>query len=110
MTAHASAHRQELPAGASDYLADRLDGARDLYLVALALGERGAGTSVFGQMIREARIHFAAVIEEGKVAGLDSSAISEMLSHPDPGASIRPELRGRVEQLLGEARPRRAGG
>jgi hypothetical protein len=107
MTDHASVHRQEPPAGTRDYLADRLDGARDLYLVALALGERGAGPSVFGRMIREARIHFAAVIEEGKVAGLDSSAISEMLSHPDMGASIRPELWGRVEQLLSEARPRR---
>ena len=61
-------------------------------------------------MIREARIHFAAVIEEGKVAGLDSGAISGMLSHPDMGASIRPALWGRVQELLSEARPRRTEG
>lgn len=103
-------HASGLPPGTADYLADRLDGARDLYLVALALGERGVGATVFGQMIREARIHFAAVIEEGRVAGLDSGAISEMLGQPDLAASIRPELWGRVEQLLSEARPRRTEG
>lgn len=107
MTGRANAQTQALPAGAREYLAGRLDGARDLYLVALALGERGVGASVFGQMIREARIHFAAVIEEGKVAGLDAGAIAEMLSQPDMGANIRPEVWGRVEQLLNEARPRR---
>ena len=37
--------------GARDYLADRLDGARDLYLLALALGTRGDGAALFGRMI-----------------------------------------------------------
>ena len=52
-------HRlRELPAETRDYLAHRLDGARDLYLLALALGERNDDTALFGRMIREARIHF----------------------------------------------------
>jgi hypothetical protein len=28
---------------------------------------------VYGRMIREARIHFAAVIEEARIAGLDTA-------------------------------------
>ena len=54
----------EPPPQTSDYLGHRLDGARDLYLLALALGDRPDGSPLFGRMIREARIHFAAVIEE----------------------------------------------
>jgi hypothetical protein len=108
MADHASTDPVELPPGARQYLGDRLDGARDLYLVALALGERGLGASMFGHMIREARIHFASVIEEARVAGLDAGAISGMLSQHDMGPSIRPELRDRVQELLNEARPRRA--
>ena len=84
------------------YLATRLDGARDLYLLALALGERENETSVFGRMIREARIHFAAVIEEGKIAGLETSEIAEMLGKrtQELADSIRPTLWERVEQLI----------
>ena len=47
-------------------LSERLDGARDLYLLALALGERREGFEPFGRMIREARIHFEEVIEYGQ--------------------------------------------
>ena len=67
---------RELPPETRDYLAHRLDGARDLYLLALALGERDDDTALFGRMIREARIHFAAVIEEARIAGLDTGAIA----------------------------------
>ena len=87
----------------SDYLGHRLDGARDLYLLALALGDRPDGSPLFGRMIREARIHFAAVIEEARIAGLDTNAIAAMLGRlsSELGDSIRPELWARVEQLLG---------
>jgi hypothetical protein len=102
---------RDLP-GARDYLAQRLDGARDLYLLALALGDRPDGSAMFGRMIREARIHFAAVIEEARIAGLDTGAIAVMLGkqNAELGDSIRPELWARVEQLLAEraARTRRA--
>jgi hypothetical protein len=95
---------KELPAEARDYLAQRLDGARDLYLLALALGERDDGPSLFGRMIREARIHFAAVIEEARIAGLDTSTIAVMLGklNIELADGIRPELWARVEQLLAE--------
>ena len=95
---------KELPPKTQDYLAQRLDGARDLYLLALALGERPAGSALFGRMIREARIHFAAVIEEARIAGLDTSAIAMMLGklNIELADSIRPELWARVEQLLAE--------
>lgn len=85
-----------------DYLSRRLDGARDLYLLALALGERGDKSGLLGRMIREARIHFAAVIEECKIAGLDTSAIAVMLGKmtQELDDSIRPELWQRVEQLV----------
>ena len=88
----------------SEYLAHRLDGARDLYLLALALGERSDGSPLFGRMIREARIHFAAVIEEARIAGLDTKAIASMLGRlsSELDDSIRPELWARVEQLLAE--------
>jgi hypothetical protein len=95
---------RELPAETRDYLAHRLDGARDLYLLALALGERDDGPALFGRMIREARIHFAAVIEEARIAGLDTGAIAKMLGKVkiELADSIRPELWARVEQLLAE--------
>jgi hypothetical protein len=95
---------KELPPKTQDYLAQRLDGARDLYLLALALGERPAGSALFGRMIREARIHFAAVIEEARIAGLDTAAIAMMLGELNikVADSIRPELWKRVEQLLAE--------
>jgi len=77
---------------AREYLASRLDGARDLYLLALALGVRGDGATLFGRMIREARIHFTAVIEECRLAGLDTSAIAVMLGKMNEELvdSIRP--------------------
>ncbi len=95
---------RELLPEARDYLANRLDGARDLYLLALALGDRPDGSPLFGRMIREARIHFAAVIEEARIAGLDTGAIAAMLGklNIELGDSIRPELWARVEQLLAE--------
>jgi hypothetical protein len=92
-----------LPAEAREYLAHRLDGARDLYLLALALGDRRAGFAPFGRMIREARIHFAAIIEEARIAGLDTGAIAEVLGQSNIERSIRPDLWARVEQLLTEA-------
>jgi hypothetical protein len=104
-------HSREEPVSETRrYLAQRLDGARDLYLLALALGERNDGLVHFGRMIREARIHFAAVIEEVRIAGLDTSAIAAMLgkSHLELADSIRPDLRARVEQLLSEAASERA--
>jgi hypothetical protein len=101
---------RELPPETRSYLAQRLDGARDLYLLALALalGERPDG-SMFGRMIREARIHFAAVIEEARIAGLDTGAIAVMLGklNIELADSIRPELWVRVEQLLAERAARR---
>jgi hypothetical protein len=85
-----------------EYLTQRLDGARDLYLLALALGRRDADSPVFGSLIREARIHFAAVIEEGRIAGLDTPTIADMLGKQSRELvdSIRPEILQRVEQLV----------
>jgi hypothetical protein len=98
-----------LPPDAQEYLAQRLDGARDLYLLALALGDRPDGSPLFGRMIREARIHFAAVIEEARIAGLDTGAIAVMLGkmNIELADSIRPELWARVEQLLAERAARK---
>ena len=100
---------KELPTGTRDYLGHRLDGARDLYLLALALGDRPGGSALFGRMIREARIHFAAVIEEARIAGLDTSAIAALLSRKniELADSIRPELWAGVEKLLAERAARR---
>jgi len=94
--------RERLPADARRYLAHRLDGARDLYLLALALGARGDGATLFGRMIREARIHFTAVIEECRIAGLDTSAIATMLGQMNKELvdSIRPEIWERLEHLM----------
>jgi hypothetical protein len=63
-----------------------------LYLLALALGQRGDKAGVFGRMIQEARIYFAAVLEECRIAGLDTSAIAEMLGkmNTELDDSIRP--------------------
>ena len=50
-------------------------------------------------MIREARIHFPAVIEEARIAWLDTSAIAVMLGklNIELADGIRPELWARVE-------------
>jgi hypothetical protein len=95
---------------AREYLAERLEGARDCYLVARPPGPRdnGSGGAQFGRMIREARIHFAAVIEEARMARLDTSAIAGMLAERDVSDSIRPELKTRVEELFSRG-GRRAG-
>lgn len=93
----------DLPPETQRYLAQRLDGARDLYLLALALGTRDDGASHFGRIIREARIHFVAVIEEARIAGLDTNEIGAMLAKTNVEDGVRPELRARVEQLLAEA-------
>ena len=84
-----------------DYLTKRLDGARDLYLLALALGRRDEDLTVFGSMIREARIHFSAVLEECRIAGLETTEIAAMLGKlsRELDDSIRPEIWSRVEQL-----------
>jgi len=94
---------EDLPPGSRDYLAQRLDGARDLYLLALALGARHGGLASFGRMIREARIHFASIIEEARVGGLDTGDIAGMLGQSNIELSIRPDLWARVQQLLAEA-------
>ena len=86
------------------YLAQRLDGARDLYLLALAVGERSSGPSPFGTMIQEARIHFENVIVEARMAGLDTTDISDVLGRQTEVLdSLKPEIRDR----LGLAHPRR---
>src|SRR6185295_16080528 len=92
----------DLPPEARNYLAHRLDGARDLYLLALALGARPQGAAPFGRLIREARIHFAAVIEEARIAGLDPGAIAGMLGKASSELtdSMGPALWARGEQLL----------
>ena len=98
-------------AGARDYLADRLDGARDLYLLALALGARRDGTTLFGRMILEARIHFTAVIEECRIAGLDTSVIALILGKENKELvdSIRPEMWKQLEQVIAQRVRARAG-
>ena len=102
MTGSTIASAREFPADTTGYLALRLDGARDLYLLALALGGRTEGSAPFGRMIREARIHFAAVIEEARIAGLDTSAIAGVLGRYELADGIRPELWARLEQILAE--------
>lgn len=90
-----------------DFLARRLDAARDLYLLALGLGERGPHQ--FGSLIIEARLHFINVIEEARAAGLDTIDIQNLLANHniDVWDTIRPELRERLEGLLREvANPR----
>ena len=101
-----------VPSEAREYLADRLDGARDLYLLALALGVRGEPATVGGRMIREARIHFTAVIEECRIAGLDTSVIAVMLGklNEELVDSIRPEIWEHLEQLIARRRRGRPAG
>jgi hypothetical protein len=86
----------------NEYLAQRLDGARDLYLLALAVGERGEGPNDFGSLIREARIHFVSVLEEARIAGLDIRDIQDMLvTHSaELMDTVRPDLRERLEDLM----------
>jgi hypothetical protein len=93
-----------VPQQARAYLAQRLDGARDLYLLALALGTRGDEAPLFGRMIREARIHFGGVIEECRMAGLDTTAIAVMLGQMNEELvdSIRPEIWDHLEQLIAQ--------
>jgi len=83
-----------------EFLAQRLDAARDLYLLALALGERGPYQ--FGSLIQEARLHFIYVIEEARMAGLDTIDIQNMLAtqSDDLVDTIRPDLRERLDELL----------
>ena len=83
-----------------DFLQQRLDAARDLYLLALAIGERGEHQ--FGALIQEARLHFIGVIEEARIAGLDTIDIQNMLAghNVDLEHAIRPELRERLDELL----------
>ncbi len=111
MTDHPDFAPERLPYGAREYLGDRLDGARDLYLLALALGARGDRATLFGRMIREARIHFTAVIEECRIAGLDTSAIAAMLGQMNKELvdSIRPEIWEQLEQLIAQRARGRAG-
>ena len=96
-----------IPDRTAAYLAQRLDAARDLYLLALALGERGSNQ--FGTLIQEARLHFINVIEEARVAGLDTIDIQNMLAthDVDPDDTIRPDLKERLDELLrAHANPR----
>jgi hypothetical protein len=89
-----------IPDQTADFLAQRLDAARDLYLLALALGERGPDQ--FGTLIQEARLHFVNVIEEARVAGLDTIDIQNVLAthSQDLLDTIRPDLRERLDELL----------
>ncbi|HTJ22302.1 MAG TPA: hypothetical protein VL383_07895 [Gemmatimonadaceae bacterium] len=89
-----------IPEQTHDFLAQRLDAARDLYLLALALGERG--DNHFGTLIQEAKLHFINVIEEARSAGLDTIDIQNMLANHDLRLddTIRPELRERLDELL----------
>jgi len=105
-TTHSTEKRP--PLGARTYLADRLDGARDLYLLALALGARGDGASLFGRMILESRIHFTAVIEECRIAGLDTSALALILGKENRELvdSIRPEMWKHLEKVIADHRAR----
>ena len=104
MTERTHSARERLRHDAREYLAHRLDGARDLYLLALALGARGDGATLFGRMIQEARIHFAAVIEECRIAGLDTSSIAVMLGKMNKELvdSIRPEIWEHLEKLMAQ--------
>jgi len=83
-----------------EFLAQRLDAARDLYLLAVALGERGPHQ--FGRLIQEARLHFIYVIEEARVAGLDTIDIQNMLARQgiDLVDTIRPDLLERLNEML----------
>lgn len=89
-----------IPEQTVEFLAQRLDAARDLYLLALAIGDRGHHE--FGTLIQEARLHFIQVIEEARIAGLDTIDIQNMLAthSMDLDDTIRPDLRERLDELL----------
>jgi hypothetical protein len=107
---------RRMPGDSRDYLSRRLDGARDLYLLALALGVREDGRDgqdgqeghdpdgrgFPGRMILEARIHFASVIEECRIAGLEIGDLQRMLGtmNRELVDSIRPEIWEHLTQLL----------
>ena len=96
-----------VPDQTTDFLAQRLDAARDLYLLALGIGARG--NHQFGTLIQEAKVHFINVIEEARAAGLDTVDIQNLLANHNVDVldTIRPELRERLEDLLREyANPR----
>lgn len=90
--------RPKVPGNSLEYLAQRLDAARDLYLLALAVGERESVPGPFGPMIQESKIHFEQVLVEARVAGLDTTDISQMLGKQTKELldSVRPELRERL--------------
>jgi len=90
--------RAQVPGQSLEYLAQRLDAARDLYLLALAVGERESIPGPFGPMIQESKIHFEQVLVEARVAGLDTTDISKVLGKQTRELldSIRPELRDRL--------------
>lgn len=103
MTDRPPAGDRALPTATREYLTRRLDGARDLYLLALALGTRGNDPqALFGSLIREARIHFTGVIEECRIGGLDTSVIAKMLGKMSAELvdSIRPEIWTELEELM----------
>ena len=83
-----------------EFLAQRLDASRDLYLLAVALGERGPHQ--FRRLIQEARLHFIYVIEEARVAGLDTIDIQNMLVREsiDLVDTMRPDLLERLNEML----------
>jgi len=83
-----------------EFLAQRLDASRDLYLLALALSERGPYQ--FGKLIQEARLHFIYVIEEARVAGLDTLDIQNLLARQniDLVDEMRPDLLERLDEML----------
>jgi len=68
-----------IPVQTTDFLARRLDAARDLYLLAMGTGK--GGSHQFGSLIQEARLHFINVIEEARAAGLDTLAIQNLLAN-----------------------------
>jgi hypothetical protein len=70
--------------------------------LALALGTRGDGATLFGRMILEARIHFIAIIEECRIAGLDTSVIALILGKENQELvnSIRPEMWKGLEHVM----------
>ncbi len=83
-----------------EFLTQRLDASRDLYLLALALGERGPHQ--FSKLIQEARLHFIFVIEEARVAGLDTLDIQNLLARQniDLVDEMRPDLLERLDEML----------
>ena len=85
---------QLAPSGFGDTLARRLNDARDLFVLSLGFGRRGTGHDVFGRMMCRARVHFASVIEECQIAGLETGAIPRLLGqmYPELADSMKPEV------------------